>query len=910
MSEEKKQTIHPVLEQKSNQPMPDVVALAKEALAKMDALAETEAFKASSADSLEKWQKWRDLMEFTFNHKRPFRQFDTPTTKEPLATLYLNESLYESLIKESTKRGLDLHTFEKFFSLEIDVFNREAPSCLTPIIDEFFEKAFQSEGIQQIRSALRSLMRDSGISSYMPAEAVSKLFRFFPAKTQLEFYLDPYSLENSGKILNTLPPRIYHLRLTTTQLEHLAATLTRAINALAPSITELDLSKLELNRLPIASMKAIMKMLSESNVLSLNLAENRIANFLESTTNVFEPLKQSKIRILNLEGNALGKEKPENIIKLLEQTPAQLKYLDLSYTQLDEPQITEEALTAILQSSTASYINLSGNFEMPHKKYVYITEEETYSAAISENKSLRELEREKEEKATETHQREKEALWNKVVNAICASGKTVILEDDEFGRAVKERVEAIFEMLKGMDRRSGSPLYTAFSKSDIYEPRLRAEILKFMGFTRSTNAKVTLVKSNNDPTLLSLIASLQSSTPSSEHKGDRKKALQTAPEDKAENETPTSSTWDDFSEAKKPVPKMPSAAPSDSLTHSQASETKKTSHSKPGFARHKLEEYFTTKADTKDDALLARDISNNLGQDDTTNLTTVSAAVQILQTFGLGPDWVWPIVIDKLDSLPQALKQKNIPPGVRYLPFVIPTHDGTHAVAAVVDKITNTIYAIDSEMNTHGNAADTLQTQLEKLTGEKEPLEGFKVSMPAADYPVQQTDDTSCGTYACMNLVGIILGLRWRSSESLEDALQQNVDEVEQLSPEALAFIRHIYINIGQNWQPNSSNAMISKDIYKLAMLRANRDVITDGNQLHQQQLELKTARDNKAPGDTKSGTGSADSALLTTGYDRYSVFTQTSQQSAAAQNTNSDNVQSAADAAGPDQSPVAGGNN
>ncbi|MBL7480384.1 hypothetical protein [Legionella bononiensis] len=94
----------------------------------------------------------------------------------------------------------------------------------------------------------------------------------------------------------------------------------------------------------------------------------------------------------------------------------------------------------------------------------------------------------------------------------------------------------------------------------------------------------------------------------------------------------------------------------------------------------------------------------------------------------------------------------KIPQDKRYTIFSLPTLQGSHSVAVVIDTQNREVHVIDSLNQVYPEATGQIQTAIDE-----EILDGYRIVRPAS--PVtQQSDGWSCGIHSAANIVGIITG--------------------------------------------------------------------------------------------------------------------------------------------------------
>ena len=94
----------------------------------------------------------------------------------------------------------------------------------------------------------------------------------------------------------------------------------------------------------------------------------------------------------------------------------------------------------------------------------------------------------------------------------------------------------------------------------------------------------------------------------------------------------------------------------------------------------------------------------------------------------------------------------KIPQDKRYTIFSLPTWQGRHSVAVVIDTQNREVHVIDSLNQVYPEATEQIQTAIDY-----EILSGYRIVKPAS--PVtQQSDSWSCGIHSAANIVGIITG--------------------------------------------------------------------------------------------------------------------------------------------------------
>lgn len=94
----------------------------------------------------------------------------------------------------------------------------------------------------------------------------------------------------------------------------------------------------------------------------------------------------------------------------------------------------------------------------------------------------------------------------------------------------------------------------------------------------------------------------------------------------------------------------------------------------------------------------------------------------------------------------------KIPQDKRYTIFSLPTRQGRHSVAVVIDTQNHECHVIDSINQYYGEAVRQIQTAIDVGV-----LEGYSIVQPASRI-IQQDDHWSCGIHSAANIVGIING--------------------------------------------------------------------------------------------------------------------------------------------------------
>ncbi|KTD46272.1 hypothetical protein [Legionella quateirensis] len=94
----------------------------------------------------------------------------------------------------------------------------------------------------------------------------------------------------------------------------------------------------------------------------------------------------------------------------------------------------------------------------------------------------------------------------------------------------------------------------------------------------------------------------------------------------------------------------------------------------------------------------------------------------------------------------------KIPEDKRYTIFSLPTWQGRHSVAVVIDTQNSECHVIDSLNRVYPEAIGQIQTAIEIGI-----LEGYSIVRPSSSV-TQQSDTWSCGIHSAANIVGIITG--------------------------------------------------------------------------------------------------------------------------------------------------------
>ncbi|RUR19083.1 hypothetical protein ELY21_06045 [Legionella sp. km535] len=94
----------------------------------------------------------------------------------------------------------------------------------------------------------------------------------------------------------------------------------------------------------------------------------------------------------------------------------------------------------------------------------------------------------------------------------------------------------------------------------------------------------------------------------------------------------------------------------------------------------------------------------------------------------------------------------KIPQDKRYTIFSLPTRQGRHSVAVVIDTQNHECHVVDSINQYYGEAVSQIQTAIDYGV-----LEGYRIVRPTSQI-IQQDDQWSCGIHSSANIVGIITG--------------------------------------------------------------------------------------------------------------------------------------------------------